>query len=111
MSCLVWYDEFSLNVGDSIRTSIEKGLKHCKKCILVLSPNFISNSGWTKKEFDSIFTREVLESQNIILPVWYGVTKEQVYDYSPSLLDIHGLDWNTIGEDEVCKKLYEAIIE
>lgn len=35
MLCPVWYDEFSLRIGASLRESIEKGLKECKKCILV----------------------------------------------------------------------------
>ncbi len=43
--CPVWYDEFSLKVGDSLRESIEKGLKECKKCILILSPSFLTNKG------------------------------------------------------------------
>ena len=50
------------------------------------------NRGWTKKEFDSIFTREILEQRNLVLPVWYQVTKDLVYDYSPSLLNVIGLD-------------------
>jgi hypothetical protein len=93
LMCPVWYDEFSLPVGSNLRDSIESGLKSCKRCILVLSPNFLSNNGWTKKEFDSIFTREVLEQKQLVLPVWYNVTKEMVYDYSPSLLNVKGLDW------------------
>lgn len=97
MLCPVWYDEFSLKVGDNLRESIEKGLKECKKCVLILSPNFFSNKGWTKKEFDSIFTREILEESRLVLPVWYGVTKQQVYDYSLSLLNVKGLDWNKLG--------------
>lgn len=52
MNCSVWYDEFSLKVGDHLRDSIENGLRKCKKCVLVLSPHFFSNTGWTKKEFD-----------------------------------------------------------
>jgi hypothetical protein len=32
--CPVWYDQFSLRVGDSLRESIEGGLKECHKCIL-----------------------------------------------------------------------------
>jgi hypothetical protein len=107
--CPVWYDEFSLKVGDNLRTTIEKGLKECKKCILVLSPNFFSNNGWTKTEFDSIFTRQILETQNLILPIWYNVSKYDVYNYSPSLLNIKGLDWNTLGSDEVCRQLHRAI--
>ncbi len=111
MLCPVWYDEFSLKVGDRLRESIEKGLKECHKCILILSPNFLSNNGWTKKEFDSIFTREILEERNLILPVWHQVTKDLVYDYSPSLLNVKGLDWNKLGEEEVCRRLHRAIVD
>ncbi len=109
MLCPVWYDEFSLKVGDRLRENIEKGLRECKKCILVLSPNFFSNNGWTKKEFDSIFTREIIEESNLVLPVWYGVTKHQVYEYSPSLLNVKGLDWYALGEEETCRQLHRVI--
>jgi hypothetical protein len=111
MMCPVWYDEFSLNVGDRLRESIEKGLKECKKCILVLSPNFLSNSGWTKVEFNSIFTREILEDQRLVLPVWYNVTRQGVYEYSPSLVNVVGLDWSKHGEEEVCRRLYQVILQ
>lgn len=111
MMCPVWYDEFSLRVGSNLRESIENGLKTCKKCILILSPYFFSNGGWTKKEFDSIFTREVLEERQLVLPVWRGVTKEMVYDYSPSLLNVKGLNWDKLGEDEVCRQLAAVLLE
>ena len=110
MLCPVWYDEFALKVGDNLRESIEKGLKDCKKCVLILSPNFFSNKGWTKKEFDSIFTREIIEESQLVLPVWFGVTKQQVYDYSPSLLNVKGLDWIKLGELEVSRLLHNAIV-
>jgi TIR domain len=109
MMCPVWYDEFSLKVGDNLRDSIEGGLKKCRKCILVLTPNFFSNGGWTKKEFDSVFTREILEQKGLALPVWCGVGKQAVYDYSASLLNVKGLDWSQLGVDEVCRKLHIAI--
>jgi len=109
--CPIWYDELSLKVGDNLRDSIEAGLKRCKKCVLILSKNFFANGGWAKREFDSIFTREILEEKHVVLPVWYGAKKQEVYDYSPSLLNIIGLDWNTLGEDEVCRRLYNAIID
>jgi len=111
MLCPVWYDEFSLKVGDNLRESIEKGLQRCKKCVLILSPNFFSNNGWTKKEFDSIFTREILEESRLVLPVWHGVTKHQVYEYSPSLLNVKGLDWSVLGEEEVSRQLHNAIVD
>ena len=110
LMCPVWYDEFSLPVGSNLRDSIEAGLKSCNKCILILSPNFLTNAGWTKKEFDSIFTREVLEQKQLVLPVWHLVTKDIVYDYSPSLLNVKGLDWGKLGEDEVCNQLASALL-
>jgi hypothetical protein len=109
MLCPVWYDEYSLKVGAPLRESIENGIKECKKCILVLSPNFFSNDGWTKREFNSIFTREILEGSNLVLPVWYGVTREQIYDYSPSLLSVKGLDWSALGDEQICRQLNAAI--
>ena len=108
MLCTVWYDEFSLIPGQSLRASIEKGLKTCKKCILVLSPNFIENDGWTKAEFDSVFTREILEKKNVVIPVWHGVTTEQVYEYSPRLLDRIAIP-SAIGVEEVAKKVLQGI--
>jgi hypothetical protein len=47
----------------------------------------------TRGEFNSIFTREIVEEKNLVLPVWYKVTKELVYNYSPSLLNVKGVDW------------------
>lgn len=35
MLCPVWYDEFSLAVGDSLRASIDKGLHESPKCVLI----------------------------------------------------------------------------
>jgi hypothetical protein len=106
--CPVWYDEYSLKVGDSLRASIEKGLKETKKCVLVLSPNFLSNTGWGKAEFDSIYTREIIERGNVMLPVWHNVDAKQVYEYSPRLADKVGLS-SSLGVEELARKLVHAI--
>lgn len=111
MLCPVWYDEFALKVGDRLRESIEKGLKECKKCILILSPHFLSNNGWTKREFNSIFTREILEEAQLVLPIWCGVTKEQIYDYSPSLLDVKAAIWDEAKLEDICRQLNRVITE
>jgi hypothetical protein len=109
LMCPVWFDEFSLKVGDKLRESIERGLKECRKCVLIVSPNFLGNSGWTKVEFNSIFTREVLEEKDLVLPVWKDVTKKQVYDYSPTLADRVAANW-TLGSEEVARRLRRAIV-
>jgi len=106
--CPVWYDEYSLKVGDSLRLSIEKGLRETKKCVLILSPNFIANNGWGKAEFDSVYTREIIEQGNVILPVWHNIDINQVYEYSPRLADKVGLS-STLGVEKLARKLAIAI--
>lgn len=106
--CPVWYDEYSLKVGDSLRESIEKGLKECRKCIFILTPNFLANGGWAKTEYQSIFTRELVERQKVILPVWAGVTSQDIYQYSPILADRVAAQWSE-GLGTVAAKLVAAI--
>jgi hypothetical protein len=104
----VWYDEYSLKVGDSLRESIERGLKTSRRCILVLTPNFLEKGGWPRREYDIAFTREILEDTRVLIPIWHGVTKYDVYNYSPILADRVATQWE-LGIDEVCRRLHVAI--
>jgi hypothetical protein len=117
MMCPVWYDEFSLHVGDSLKDSIEKGIKECKKCILVLTPNFLSKGGWAKREYEMIFTRELVDDKKLVLPIWSGVDVKQIFEYSPILADRNALILNrgadgSISTDrinEICKSLLNVL--
>jgi TIR domain len=104
----VWFDQYSLKVGDSLREGIETGLRDCPKCILILTPNFLNNNGWTKREYDSVFTRELVEKKKVILPVWHNISVEDVYKYSPILADRVGVQWAD-GVEQVARKLLIAI--
>lgn len=108
LMCPVWFDEFSLKVGDRLRESIELGLREASKCILVVTPHFIGNRGWTREEFNAIFTRELVDRADLILPVWHGVTREQVFEYSPVLANRLAVNWN-IGADETVRRLSRSI--
>lgn len=81
----VWYDEFSLNVGDSLRQSIEKGIRESRAGLVVLSHAFFTKE-WPQKELDALFSREI-SGRTTIYPVWYGVTHADVEEYSPLLVD------------------------
>ena len=81
----VWYDEFELKIGDSLRRKIDKGLSKSRFGIVVLSKDFI-RKGWTNYEFDGIISKANTGEQ-ILLPIWHGITKQEVLDYSPSLAD------------------------
>jgi hypothetical protein len=108
MLCPVWFDEFALKPGDSLREKIEHGLKETAKCIVILSANFLSNKRWTKVEFNSVFTREIIEERNVFLPVWHSVTPRDVYEYSPSLANRVGVQWS-LGLEEVARRLLAEI--
>ena len=106
--CPVWYDQFSLKVGDSLRESIEQGLKECSKCILILTPHFLGNKGWSKREYDLIFTRELVEKRRVILPVWNEISAEDAYAFSPILADRVAVQWS-LGVEQVARKLLQSI--
>ncbi len=106
--CPVSYDQFSLRVGDSLRESIEAGLKECHKCILVLTSNFLSNKGWSRREYDLIFTREIVEQKKVILPVWHEISAQDVYQFSPILADRVAVPWS-LGVEDVARTLLQAI--
>ncbi len=107
--CPVWYDEFSLKIGDSLRESVERGIHEAKYCVLILTPNFLSNNGWSKEEFNAIFTKDLVQGKKTILPIWHDVTKEQVANYSLILADRLAAKWDD-GIDVVSRKLLSVLL-
>lgn len=83
---VVWYDEFELKIGDSLRRRIDKGIIASRFGVVVLSPSFF-DKGWSNYELDGLVTREVSGGRPLILPVWHKVTRADVAGYSPSLAD------------------------
>lgn len=81
----VWYDEFELKVGDSLRRKIDEGLKKADFGVVVLSKSFFAKK-WPQLELDGLFALET-ENHKLILPIWLGVTKEEVCQFSPILGD------------------------
>ena len=79
----VWYDEFTLKLGDSIRGAIDQGVGQSRFAVVILSKCFFEK-GWTQYELDGLMTR-VISGEQDILPIWHGVTEQEVIDYSPSL--------------------------
>ena len=81
----VWFDEFTLTVGDSLRRSIDRGLAGSRYGIVVLSPDFLKKD-WPQKELDGLITREV-DGRKVILPVWHNMDAKTLQQYSPLLAD------------------------
>lgn len=77
----VWYDEFELRWGNSIRKTIDKGLSDSTCGIVVLSHNFF-NKNWPQTELDALYTIKDSRGQDLIIPIWHNITKEEVTKYS-----------------------------
>lgn len=85
MGLRVWFDEFELTLGDSLRRSIDKGLAGSRFGIVILSPDFFRKE-WPTKELDALVSRED-GKEKVILPVWHKISKQDVVNLSPLLAD------------------------
>lgn len=94
----VWYDEFELRIGDSLRRKIDMGLAQSRFGIVVLSHAFFEKN-WPQYELDGLVTREMAGEQ-VILPLWHKITKEEIISHSPTLADkiAHTTSNSTIAE-------------
>jgi hypothetical protein len=104
----VWYDEFELSVGDSLRRSIDKGLANSRFGIVVLSPAFFAKN-WTQYELDGLVTKETSGTDKVILPIWHMVSKNEVASYSPTLADKVALNTGVLGLDEIVESLVAVV--
>ena len=103
----VWYDEFVLGIGDSLRQKIDYGLANSRVGLVVLSPSFIAK-GWTNYELDGIVTRAI-SGEQILLPIWHNVTKQEVIDFSPSLADKVARNTTTHTVEEIALEIAELL--
>ncbi len=81
----VWYDQWTLRVGDSLRRRIEEGLASSRCGIVVLSRAFFQKE-WPQMELDGLVNLEVA-GRALVLPVWHEVSQDDVAARSPLLAD------------------------
>ncbi|MFV5365021.1 TIR domain-containing protein [Acinetobacter oleivorans] len=105
----VWYDEFSLKVGDSLRRKIDSGLKNSRYGTVVLSEAFIKKE-WTQYELDGLVARE-MNGHKMILPIWHKISKTEVINYSPNLADKVALNTSINTIEEIAHQLADVILE
>lgn len=102
----VWYDEFTLKVGDSLRRSIDEGLARSRYGVVILSHNFFRKD-WPQKELDGLTAME-RDGRKVILPVWLDVDAVEIARYSPLLADRVAAKASD-GLEQVAAKLRLAI--
>ncbi|MDR2424751.1 MAG: TIR domain-containing protein [Prevotellaceae bacterium] len=100
----VWYDELELQIGDSLRRSIDNGLKNSRYGIVVLSEAFFRKQ-WTQRELNGLFARE----DGVILPIWHKISKDEVMQYSPIIADLKALNTSDFTKEEIAEQIAAKI--
>lgn len=104
----VWFDELKIKVGQSIRQEIERGISHARYGVVVLSPSFFAKQ-WTQAELDALFSKKMTTGENMLLPVWHRVTKDQVQAQSSLLAGVLALNTSLMTVEEIAAALAEVV--
>ena len=106
----VWYDEYEIQVGDSIRERIDDGLARSSYGVVVLSPNFFLKAKmWPKRELDGLVSAEDASGKRVILPVWYKLTVKDVRKQSLTLAGIRAIDASKTSLDDIVAQLVRKL--
>lgn len=101
----VWYDEFELKIGDSLRKKIDAGLRNSRFGIVIISPYFVKKN-WTEYELNGMVARE-MNGHKVILPIWHKISKDEVLEFSPSLADKMALNTSIHSTEDIINALKE----
>ncbi|TQM80991.1 TIR domain-containing protein [Saccharothrix saharensis] len=102
----VWYDEYTMVPGDSIRESIDKGIQRSQAGLLVMSPYFFRKF-WTKQEVNGLFSMAAGQGTRLI-PVLHGLDHEEFTRHSPMLADRYAIR-SEVGVDAVVDGVLRAV--
>ena len=103
----VWFDEFELQIGDSLRQKIDEGLRRSRYGLVVFSPTFFEKH-WTQYEMDGLIARQ-MAGERVILPIWHRLTRDEIALQSPSLTDIISLNSSTDSVEVIASKVATVV--
>ncbi len=103
----MWYDEFELRIGASLRRNIDYGLANSRFGVVVVSQAFFAKN-WSQYELDGLVTRE-MDGEQIILPIWHEISKSEIIAHSPSLADKFALSTSAETVEEIAAKIAAVI--
>ncbi len=100
----VWYDEFSIDVGDNLRQSIEEGLANSRFGIVVITPSFIGKP-WTERELSILYMLQDMNSEKIIIPIWHNIDRPLIVKHLPMIADVKALKTASATFHEIVEKI------
>lgn len=103
----VWLDEAQMRIGHSLRREIDNGIRSSRFGVVILSEAFFTK-GWANHELDGLVTRTVAGEQSL-LPIWNGLSAEQVRAYSPSLADKVAMSTDQFSIDDIADQIADVV--
>lgn len=105
----VWYDEFTIRAGNSLRKEIDKGLSSSIAGIVIFSHNFFEKE-WTQNELNALVARKNATKKDLIIPIWYNIGYNDIIKVSPTCADMYALD-SKEGVSVITEKILSIITE
>ena len=99
----VWYDDFELQIGDSLRGSIDRGIARSRFGLIILSRSFFGRN-WTNYELNGLVAQANSDDKRL-LPIWHEISREQVIAYSAPLADTVALRTSDLGIEEIANRI------
>lgn len=102
----VWFDEATLQVGDSLARAISVGLARSRYGVVIISSSFMTKK-WPRNELAGLLSLEQTDYP-VILPVWHGVQAPDVAAFNPILADRVALH-SSRGIRAIANAIYERV--
>jgi hypothetical protein len=103
----VWFDEYSLDVGDSLSRSIDQGLATSRFGVVILSPSFFSKN-WPQHELSGLVAKEMAYGKTI-LPIWHNITADGVRAVSPTLADKVAICTSSFSVKQMGRRILKVV--
>ena len=104
----VWFSERDVKLGTTLTREIDKGLARSRAGIVLVTPSFldrIKNEGLAEKELSALLARDLL------VPIVYNTTFEELRNVSPLLGSRSGLSTEEDSMDVIASKIAELFSE
>lgn len=102
-----WFDQATLELGDSLRRKIDEGLAGCRFGVVILSPSFLAKE-WPQRELDALVARETAAGKKAILPVLHNLSIAELATRSPLLADRLSAD-SSAGVEAVADEIAAVV--
>ena len=79
-----WFDRKDIVCGGPIYTDIKTGIQQSIYCMAFIDATYLERD-WTKRELTLFRHKELTDNRSVILPIYCGISKEDVYHYFPWL--------------------------